>query len=111
MAFLPFAGTVGSWLGAGAATSAAAAAIGGTAMVAAASIGTMAYSMSQAGKGMPGFMGMPEVPKAQDAAQLAAQKMSEDRRARILAGGLTDVTGGQNWPQLLGSTQKKTLLG
>lgn len=80
MAFVPFAATVGGWLGA---SGASAAAIGGTAIVSTiAGAAGLATQIASARKKMPDIK-MPEQPKEADAAKQAQERT---RRSQIAQG-------------------------
>lgn len=80
MSFMPFAATVGGWLGA---SGASAAAIGGTAIASTlAGAASLGLQMASAGKKMPDIK-MPEQPKEADANKQAQERT---RRAQVAQG-------------------------
>ena len=116
MPFIPFAATVGAWMGA---TGATAATVGGITIVAtAATVAGVGMSISSSmaqGKAAKEQAGdqqsiLAQASTAEADSAAAAQKAITDRRRSILAsGGQTDITGGTGLLQPSGA--KKTILG
>ena len=107
MAFIPAIGAAITGAAAGSATAVAA----GTLAVGAAAYGATNIISGMNQPKMPGAPAAPATPSVGDAAAAAQQAEADRRRAILAGGGQTDITGGQGWPALQGSTQKPTLLG
>ena len=114
MAFLPFAATIGGWVGASGSSAALVGGIVEAATIATVAATTMTVSslaeqakLSKEAPSMASFGPTPDVVKAEDTAK---QEQIAQRRAILGAGGVTDYSSGYGYGAP-GGTQPKTLFG